>query len=367
MPRRPRNPRAQRRLGLPLAAVVLMATAALALSAPEDDRPDAGSLSVVGASGTLEHDNSLDGSSILSASQVWPGWTGSGDVTITNTGTAGSWLRLTEAAVDNLPGPGGGQLSNRLSLVIEDVTDPGLPRAGLHAAARRGRRALARPARAGRRPHLSLPHLDAPRRRRQRLPVVRGQRAIRVGGQRHRSQRHARRPAGRSARGPARRSAGRSARGPPWSRRRRPARWRSRRSIRPWRSRRSSCRRTRPSSSSATASSTSSWPCRPRSARCDRRSLKVLASCSRRCTATDQGRLGVTSKASKGFRMKGKSPLAGGRRQDPRPTSDQPPRDATDSARAHEAAALCAATSGSSRGTAAAGSPGPPSESGSCR
>ena len=127
MPRRPHNPRAQRRLGLPLAALVLMATAALALSAPDDDRPDAGSLSVMAASGTLEHDNSLDGAAILSASKVWPGWTGSGDVTITNTGTAGSWLRLTEAAVSDVPGPGGGQLSNRLSLVIEDVTIPAFP------------------------------------------------------------------------------------------------------------------------------------------------------------------------------------------------------------------------------------------------
>jgi hypothetical protein len=127
MPRRRSDSRTQRRLGLPLSAAALALAAVLAFASPQDHAPGGADLSVSLADGTLSHDNSRDGAAILTASQVWPGWSGSGDLTITNDGTAGSWLRLTEAAVDDLPGPGGGVLSNRLALVVEDVTEPGFP------------------------------------------------------------------------------------------------------------------------------------------------------------------------------------------------------------------------------------------------
>lgn len=126
MLRQRRSDRPQR-LGLRLSAAVLLAGAVFVLAAPHDSEGKHGELSVMLADGTLSHDNSKDGAAILTASQVWPGWSGNGEVTITNSGTAAAWLRLTEAAVNDVPGPGGGRLGNKLSLVVEDVTDPTFP------------------------------------------------------------------------------------------------------------------------------------------------------------------------------------------------------------------------------------------------
>lgn len=124
MPRRP-DPQSQRRLGLGLSLVLLAFAGVLALAVPERSGGRGATLSVLLADGTLAHENSRDGSAILTASGVWPGWSGDGDVTITNTGTAGSWLRLTGASAVDAPGPGGGALSTRMLLVIEDTTVPG--------------------------------------------------------------------------------------------------------------------------------------------------------------------------------------------------------------------------------------------------
>jgi hypothetical protein len=123
MPRRP-DPQS-RRLGLGLSLALLALAGVLALVVPERSGGRGAALSVLLADGTLAHENSRDGSAILSAANVWPGWSGEGDVTITNTGTAGSWLRLTGAAPADAPGPGGGALSSRMLLVIEDATVPG--------------------------------------------------------------------------------------------------------------------------------------------------------------------------------------------------------------------------------------------------
>lgn len=122
----PRSPeRSERHLGLRLAVAALVAVAFLALAVP--DRPGAtndGALHVLLADGTLSHNNSRDGSAILTAANVWPGWTGEGEVTITNDGTAGSWLRLTTPELNDVPGPAGGKLSSRMTLIIEDATTP---------------------------------------------------------------------------------------------------------------------------------------------------------------------------------------------------------------------------------------------------
>ena len=126
MPRR-RADIAPRYLGLRLALAALLSAGLFALTAPGRAGDEPGSLSVALADGTLSHDNSRDGSAILSATGVWPGWSGQGDVTIANDGTAGSWLRRTEASVADAPGPAGGILSQRMTLVVEDVTVAGFP------------------------------------------------------------------------------------------------------------------------------------------------------------------------------------------------------------------------------------------------
>ena len=52
-----------------------------------------------------------------------PGEEASGSVTITNTGTVNAALSLAPEAPADTPGNGGGKLSNKLELLVIDVTD----------------------------------------------------------------------------------------------------------------------------------------------------------------------------------------------------------------------------------------------------
>ncbi len=117
----------RRLLGVRLALVALASALLAAVAIPDQRGSGDADLAVLLATGTLAHDNSRDGSAILTADGVRPGWTGQGAVAITNSGSAGSWLRLSQAAVEDLPGPAGGRLSNGLSLVIEDTTVAAFP------------------------------------------------------------------------------------------------------------------------------------------------------------------------------------------------------------------------------------------------
>ena len=124
MPRRSPDPRPKRRLGARLALVVLAVAGALALAVADRPGSDHPSLSVLRAAGTLSHDNSRDGSAILSASGVSPGWSGTGRDDHEHR-HGGAWLRLTGVSPSDTPGPGGGKLSTRMLLVVEDATDAG--------------------------------------------------------------------------------------------------------------------------------------------------------------------------------------------------------------------------------------------------
>ena len=65
-----------------------------------------------------------------------PGEEASGSVTITNTGTVTGALTLAPAAPADTPGPGGGTLSNKLELLVIDVTTGVGARDGLRRHAR---------------------------------------------------------------------------------------------------------------------------------------------------------------------------------------------------------------------------------------
>ncbi len=82
---------------------------------------------VKSASGSFTQSNSRAGMPIFTASNVGPGNSASGEVTIANTGTLKGYFYLSQSQLTDTVGPGGGALSNRLRLTVRDVTSPGAP------------------------------------------------------------------------------------------------------------------------------------------------------------------------------------------------------------------------------------------------
>jgi spore coat-associated protein N len=82
-------------------------------------------LRLASASGALSLSNSKEGAAIFQADGMRPGQQASGSVTITNTGTANAALTLQPEAAAETAGSGGGTLSNKLELLVIDVTLPG--------------------------------------------------------------------------------------------------------------------------------------------------------------------------------------------------------------------------------------------------
>ena len=74
------------------------------------------------ATGDLQLSNSQEGQAIFQASGLAPGRSVTGTVRLTNSGTLPGDLTLEQLDVADSPGPGGGLLSNVVSLAITDVT-----------------------------------------------------------------------------------------------------------------------------------------------------------------------------------------------------------------------------------------------------
>ena len=108
-----------------LVAAALAATVGVALGSVASAQP-AQPLAAATA-GTLTHSNSRDGAAILRAESMKPGDSQTGLVTITNTGDLAGWFWLSASKLVDNPGPGGGRLSERLWLVVEDVSAAGSP------------------------------------------------------------------------------------------------------------------------------------------------------------------------------------------------------------------------------------------------
>ncbi len=110
------------------AGVVALVGAALVLALGEarSDPPVADAV-VVAADGDLDLQNSREGLPILSAAGLGPGDTASGQVTVTNAGTGSGQFSLKRHILTDTPGAGGGALSERLQLVVRDVTSPASP------------------------------------------------------------------------------------------------------------------------------------------------------------------------------------------------------------------------------------------------
>jgi spore coat-associated protein N len=74
-------------------------------------------------SGTLTQSNSKDGVAILTATNMKPGDSATGSVTITNTGSLAGTFSLSKSNLtDPITGTGGVKLSDQLDLKIEDTT-----------------------------------------------------------------------------------------------------------------------------------------------------------------------------------------------------------------------------------------------------
>jgi len=97
----------------------------LAFAAPGEGAPR---LQLASATGSLTLSNSKDGAAIFNAAGMRPGEEASGSVTIGNTGTVGAALSVAPASTQDAPGASGGRLSDRLQLLVLDITDVQAPR-----------------------------------------------------------------------------------------------------------------------------------------------------------------------------------------------------------------------------------------------
>jgi hypothetical protein len=111
-----------------LSLLIFMALAGSATAAVigSGEEP-AAQASAVAAAGSFSFANSRDGMPIFSATGIAPGDSVGGTIEIANEGELPGELVVTQHDVEDTPGPGGGELSGRLTLRIADVTAPANP------------------------------------------------------------------------------------------------------------------------------------------------------------------------------------------------------------------------------------------------
>ncbi len=111
-------------MALVLNALLALLALGLAFAPAGEGAPQ---LRLASASGALSLSNSKEGAAVFRAEAMRPGEEASGSVTITNTGTVSAALSLAPEAPADSPGNGGGKLSNRLALLVIDVTTVSAP------------------------------------------------------------------------------------------------------------------------------------------------------------------------------------------------------------------------------------------------
>jgi hypothetical protein len=113
-----------------LALLVLGIAAALAVASVSLFTSSSANPNNTFTAGTLSHSNSKEGAAILSAANMVPGESQSGQVTIKNTGDVSGNFRLSSSNLTDTPGPNGGELSRVLKLKVVDTS--GTPRTIYH-------------------------------------------------------------------------------------------------------------------------------------------------------------------------------------------------------------------------------------------
>jgi spore coat-associated protein N len=105
---------------LSLAAIVAVAAVCAGAGAARPERP--AQVVITQASGELELSNSANGQAIFQAGGLAPGGSVTGTVRLTNSGTLPGDLSLQQLDVSDQPGPGGGRLSDVVTLQVADIT-----------------------------------------------------------------------------------------------------------------------------------------------------------------------------------------------------------------------------------------------------
>jgi hypothetical protein len=101
---------------------LLFALAALVAWAAGGHASPSAAPSITLADGAFSQSNSRDGQAILSASGMAPGASVEGTVTVGNNGSTYAGFTLVRGAVSDQPGAGGGRLSDRLQLRVDDLS-----------------------------------------------------------------------------------------------------------------------------------------------------------------------------------------------------------------------------------------------------
>jgi spore coat-associated protein N len=99
-----------------------LAAIGLAVAAPGGSDPKVAGASLAAASGSVSITNSRDGQAVFSTAGMRPGEGVSGSVRIGNHGTSAGRFQLRGVGVQDTAGPNGGLLSERVELVVLDVT-----------------------------------------------------------------------------------------------------------------------------------------------------------------------------------------------------------------------------------------------------
>jgi hypothetical protein len=100
-----------------------LAFAAIGLAVAAPGRgPAPASASLSAAGGAVGISNTREGAAVLSAPALRPGASVTGTVRIGNDGDVAGRFALAATAVDDTPGPGGGELSDRVVLTVADLT-----------------------------------------------------------------------------------------------------------------------------------------------------------------------------------------------------------------------------------------------------
>jgi hypothetical protein len=111
-------------IGFVITAVIAVPSFALVVqNTMQHDQPT--KMELTSATGAVSITNSLEGHAILTAPAMLPGTTTTGSVSLANTGDGDETLTLDSSAPADTPGPGGGRLSQRLRLRVEDVSQGG--------------------------------------------------------------------------------------------------------------------------------------------------------------------------------------------------------------------------------------------------
>lgn len=115
-----------RRLAPILVLLVLAGLAAVALAGV--DHAPAARLTAIATSGSFEVLDSRAGEPIFTATNIGPGRSARGTVTIEDTGSTAATLVLRQGDLLDAPGLGGATLSDRLRMSVVDITVPAAPR-----------------------------------------------------------------------------------------------------------------------------------------------------------------------------------------------------------------------------------------------